>query len=189
MEHKTFALKAEMIGDGYTLSGYASTWALDLQGDRIEPGAFRETLKSGAGSVKFLWQHDQHMPLGKITSLVEDARGLRLTARISKTQLGKDAKILLDDGSIDGLSIGYDAVKASGHNPRVLKEIKLYEVSLVTFAANLGATVTDVKSQDKRRAMLAEMDAMLNDDASIAHQVGQEAKRIKLQEYLKEYSQ
>jgi len=76
---------------------------------------------------------------------------------------GREAYSLLKNGVIDGLSIGFVTIRASrkegrneGLKVRVLEEVNLQEVSLVTFAANPKAKVECVKMFDP------ELDALLN---------------------------
>lgn len=155
MEHKnlTFEIKA-VDYEGRTLEGFAAGIGnLDQGGDIIHPGAFRKTLIERGGRIKFLWQHDPTEPIGKLIEAKEQDSGLFVKAIISDTSRGRDALALLKDGAIGEMSIGYDAVKggtdysktADGATVRNLREIKLYEFSLVTFPMNEAARVTALK--------------------------------------------
>lgn len=130
-------------------TGYASKFGnIDLHGDIVEKGAFLKTVseRMPKGAVKVLWQHME--PLGMPTVLEEDDSGLYVEGKISKTRLGDEAMTLMEDGVVDGMSIGYDVVKDEYdelHGIRRLKELKLYEVSIVTWGANPEAAVTNVK--------------------------------------------
>ena len=118
------------------------------------PGAFRKTLSERGQKVRFLWQHDRTEPIGKILELREDTRGLFIKAVISDTARGRDALALLRDNVGLGLSIGYDAMpggteyvkEADGSTSRLLKELRLWEASVVTFQMNEEATVTALKA-------------------------------------------
>lgn len=139
-------------------AGYASIFGVvDSQNDRMQTGAFRETLKDTANNVRLLWQHNFDEPIGVFTSLQEDARGLYVEGKLLlDVQRAKEAHALLKAGAICGLSIGYVPVKYHidpQTGVRVLEEVALYEVSLVTFPANTQATVQAVKQED----MAAEM--------------------------------
>lgn len=158
MEHKTLAFEIKAIDyTGRTLEGFAAAFGnLDQVGDIIHPGAFRKTLSERGGRIKFLWQHDPTEPIGKLQEAREDQGGLFVKAIISDTQRGRDALALLKDGAIGEMSIGYDTVKGGmdyskdekGNPVRNLREVKLWEFSLVTFPANEMAQVTAVKTQD-----------------------------------------
>lgn len=157
MEHKTLSFEIKAVDyTGRTLEGYAAAFGnLDQVGDIIHPGAFSKTLAERGGKIKVLWQHDPNEPIGKLVEAREEPRGLFVKAVISDTARGRDALALLKDGAIGEMSIGYDAVKGgvdysttSGKSVRNLREIKLYEFSLVTFPANEAAVVTAIKQQD-----------------------------------------
>ena len=81
--------------------------------------------------------------------LKEDTKGLYFEARISDTALGRDVKTLIRDGVLTEFSIGYDPIEfefdATGI--RHLRKVKLWEISIVTWAMNPEATVTDYKQQ------------------------------------------
>lgn len=158
MEHKTLSFEIKAIDyDGRTLEGFGAAFGnLDQVGDIIHPGAFKKTLVERGGKIKFLWQHDPGEPIGKLIEAHEEAGGLFVKAIISDTQRGRDALALLKDKAIGEMSIGYDTVKGGmdyskdtkGNTVRNLREIKLFEISLVTFPANDQAVVTSVKEQD-----------------------------------------
>ena len=83
-----------------------------------------------------LWQHDPAQPIGVWDEVREDARGLWVKGRIlDSVEKGREAAALIAAGAIDGLSIGYRTVKASKNSKgqRLLSELELWEVSLVTF--------------------------------------------------------
>lgn len=147
MERKSIQFKADDIDTSKrTFKGYASTYDLDQGGDIILPGAFKKTLSERADRIKVMWEHFD--PIGKPTLMREEEKGLYVEGAISNTTRGKDTLILMEDGVIDTMSIGYNAVKTSSDKDsnRVISEIKLFEFSLVTFPMNEGAIVTDMKS-------------------------------------------
>ena len=131
-------------------SGYGAVFGnIDNGGDIIEPGAFTKALAAGWERVKILALHnDCWLPIGKPLELREDENGLFLKAKISDTSMGKDIKVLLRDGVLNELSIGYDPVVFEFDEDRIrhLKEVTLWEISVVTWAMNPEATVTDYKS-------------------------------------------
>lgn len=149
MDHKQLQFKAESIDTEHgVFKGFASTSDLDQGGDIIVKGAFGRTLMERKGRVKVLWQHDMDKPIGKPTLLEEREGGLYIEAQLSMTQLGKDAAILLKDGVIDSMSIGY-TVREKDYDQdgiRIIKDLDLFEVSLVSFPMNEKAVITSVKS-------------------------------------------
>ena len=142
--------------DGWTFTGYASTFGnIDEGGDVVLPGAFAYTLKHR--TPKLLWQHDTSEPLGRVLSLREDNQGLVGDFLISRTTRGRDAYILLKDGALDSMSIGYvpDDQEFSDDGIRKLKSVHLYEISLVTIPMNEEALITAVKAAAARVAPAA----------------------------------
>jgi len=150
MERKTFRLKLSNLDDQGVFEGYAGIFAVeDLQNDIIEHGAFKRTIDHSGGSVPILWQHKSDEPIGVGLESREDTNGLYVRGQLNlDTQKGREAYSLLKQGAIKGLSIGYDPVKKEYKDgKRILKEIKLYEYSVVTFPAQPLATVIDVKDE------------------------------------------
>ncbi|HEY0270669.1 MAG TPA: HK97 family phage prohead protease [Sphingomonas sp.] len=133
-------------------AGYAALFdTVDRGGDVIRKGAFARTIASAQG-VPLLWQHRPERPIGRIESLSEDARGLRVIGRLTP-QAGHadEAAALLRDGAVGGLSFGY-RVRAKEQRPphgRTLTDLDLVEVSLVTFPMQPGARVHAVHEEDK----------------------------------------
>lgn len=119
---------------------------------RISPGAFTKTLQENARRIRILYQHNDHMPIGKPTVLKETPDGLYFEAKISQTTIGKDCIILMRDGVIDETSIGFDPIKTEmvvedGLGPvRHIKELRLWEISPVTFAADDKAKIHSIHS-------------------------------------------
>lgn len=159
MEYKSVNFKADDI-EGRIFSGYASTWDKDRGGDIILRGAFAKTLSERADRVKVLWQHSD--PIGKPKAMREDDKGLFVEAHISKTSLGDEALELMRDGVVDQMSIGYSIPAGKSDidedGTRVIKELKLYEFSAVTFPMNEAAIITGVKTIRQAVKMGQELD-------------------------------
>jgi len=152
LEGKAVAIEAKATPEG-VIEGYASLFdEQDTGGDVVRPGAFTKSLAvmaSGNRRVKMLWQHDPSQPIGVWDEVKEDARGLWVKGRIlTAVETGRDALALLTQGAIDGLSIGYRTVKSSrgAKGERLLTELEIWEVSLVTFPMLKTARVDMVKS-------------------------------------------
>jgi len=136
--------------------GYGSIFGnTDLGNDVIQKGAFKRSLrKRGPKQVKLLYQHKTDMPIGVFDEIREDDKGLYVKGRLAlQTQAGREAYELMKMGALDGLSIGFK-VDPKGYNyerrtkRRVIDEVDLMEVSLVTFPMNPKAYVRSVKGQD-----------------------------------------
>ena len=122
-------------------AGYAGLFDIpDADRDTIRKGAFKQTLAARNEPLPLLWQHRPDQPIGVIESVSEDERGLRVVARIDRTD-SRAAK-LLEEGKVSGLSFGYRAREAHrGAQGRELLGIDLFEVSLVTHPLQHGARV------------------------------------------------
>ena len=123
--------------------GYASLWGVaDLNGDVVARGAFAASLaKTGAGGVRMLHQHEGRAAVGVWDQMVEDERGLFVRGRIMDWSAeARFARALSRAGALDGLSIGFRSRRARREGRlRVLVEVELWEVSLVSFPALPGA--------------------------------------------------
>ena len=165
-----FELREGPAGDGMAFSGYAAVFNSDSEPlpftERILPGAFRKSLRS-RNNVRMYLNHDSSMLLAttraKTLRLEEDERGLKVDADLPDTTVGRDLSTLIKRGDVDSMSFGF-SVPARGDkwsddgNVRELKEVKLYEVSVVTGFPAYAATSASVRSLDTL-AQRAQVDA------------------------------
>ena len=157
-----YSFEMKSLGEDGVFAGYASVFNLvDSQQDIVLPGAFARSLKLRDAPVQLLWQHQQDQPIGVIESLTEDKHGLFVRGRLLlAVAQAREAYALLKARAIRGLSIGYQVRRArrdATNGARLLQDLDLREISLVTFPANEAAQVTVVKSQDAAVAALLEM--------------------------------
>lgn len=149
-----------------TFEGYASVFGgVDSYGDTVMKGAYEETLNERDRPVRMRWNHYGEV-VGKWLEMREDEKGLyvkgQLTPGHSKAE---DIKALLKHGAIDGLSIGYFVRDAepNGYGGDNLKQIDLIEISVVEEPADLGATITGIKSAIEKAETLADLERSLRD--------------------------
>jgi HK97 family phage prohead protease len=142
---------ADSAGAG-VFTGYASTFGggPDSYGDIVAPGAFAATLREHKASgtmPALLWAHDTSEPIGVWTDLSEDRIGLKAVGRLTlDVQRARDAHALMRDGALS-ISIGYRTRDAERQkDARVLKNVKLFEASLVPIPANTRAKILSVKA-------------------------------------------
>lgn len=134
------------------ICGYASLFGQpDMRNDVVMPGAFFSTLLNRRPQeIRMLFQHDPTEPVGVWHTIQEDQKGLFVAGRIAReTQRGQDLTVLLEQGAIDGLSIGFKTVKAKSEKStgnRLIVEADLWEISIVTFPMLSGARIQEVKS-------------------------------------------
>ncbi|OYX44439.1 MAG: peptidase U35 [Rhodobacterales bacterium 32-67-9] len=157
------------VTDGCRIEGYASLFGItDHGGDVVVRGAYAKSLarlKAQGRAVKMLWQHDPGQPIGVWDEIAEDGRGLRVKGRIlTEVDKGREAAALIAAGAIDGLSIGYRTVTAEkdAKGQRLLREVELWEVSLVTFPMLPEARV-GAKGDLPADAALRELAAVFED--------------------------
>ena len=109
------------------VSGYGSIFGnLDSDNDIIEKGAYKRTIKNNGKRVKYIYNHQIDKPIGKM-------------------------KELMKYGVIDENSVGIMPIKKDTDDDgiRRIKEVKLYEISAVTLAANDQAKILEVKASKK----------------------------------------
>jgi hypothetical protein len=150
IEHRSFPVpEIRAIGEGQDvkISGYAAIYNLfseDLGGfvEIIQPGAFSNTLKND--DIRDLFNHDPSYIVGRTSSgtlkLTDDSVGLAFEATPPDTQWAQDMIISIQRGDLTQMSFGFrtiaDEWKMVGDKViRTLIEVKLYDVSQVTFPA------------------------------------------------------
>jgi HK97 family phage prohead protease len=156
-KHMAFGLQLKSLDGQGRFAGYASIFdVVDNQRDIMQRGAFSHTLRTRKTDIKLLWQHQQSEPIGIIEQAFEDEYGLYIQGRLLlDVQKAREAMALLKAGAVKGLSIGYSPIRYSiepDTGIRLLAEVELWEVSLVTFPANEAAQVTVVKHADESHA-------------------------------------
>jgi HK97 family phage prohead protease len=148
-------LKIKNVSDSGEFEGYASVFdVVDSYSDVVVKGAFQKTLEAWAerGDLpSVLWQHKMSEPIGPFNEMKEDDHGLFVRGRllIDDDPLAKRAHAHMKAGSVKGMSIGYilkDWEYDSAKGVFLLKEIDLWEVSIVTMPANTEAKITEVKA-------------------------------------------
>ena len=125
---------------------------VDLGKDLVEPGAFTKTIQEHGAEVPLLWQHKTDTPVGKLT-LVDGPDALRVKGQLlMQLPEAQKAYLLIKSGIVKGLSIGYDTVKdAMDGTVRRLKELRLWEGSIVTFPMLPQALITAVKARGETK--------------------------------------
>lgn len=165
-EHQTkayapFAVKQVNVEDR-TFSGLASTWEIDLDEEVVEKGAFAKTLSewrasNGRRIIPLMdWHNRQSVraAFGRLEEAEETDEGLDSTFSVLKSNDGDEYLARIEQGYLNGLSIGFFPIKTKPETRmvdgeereiRVIQEVKLMEVSLVVWGANPGALIDPVK--------------------------------------------
>jgi len=135
-----------------TFTGYASVFdGNDSYNDTILKGAFTNTLIERSRPPLMLFGHDSSKVIGKWVGLSEDDNGLIVKGEFTPGHTeAQNAYASMKHGAIDGLSIGFRIPKGGSEEKddggRILKEIDLAEISVVTMPADDFARVSAVKS-------------------------------------------
>lgn len=132
---------------------YGNSWdVIDSDQEFVEKGAFTKTIREwgpgGRGRIAHLSDHNPTSRIGKMQELVEDEVGLRFVSKLSKNSKGRDALIEYEEGILNEHSIGYDIIgwrRDEDRDALGLTELKLYEISPVTWGANMFTPTVDVK--------------------------------------------
>ena len=150
VKYKNVAFDVKAVTDEGVIEGYASVYGnIDSYGDIVEKGAFKSLFEKDNSVIPILWQHNTREPIGGASSFKEDESGLYMKANlVMEVQKAQEAKALAKAGVVTGLSIGYTVNEYTYNkeeNVTHLTDLKLWEVSLVTFPANTEARVENVK--------------------------------------------
>lgn len=197
MQKKSFDLiyeATEDVADGGEVLAYASTFdrVPDSYGDVVARGAFAKTLadwQASGNPIPLLFGHrtdDPRMNIGSVIEAEEDERGLKIRARFDEeNEIAQYTRKLVREGRLTKLSFAYDTldaapvVLADGTRANELRELKLYEVSLVPIPANEMTEVIEAKDGEHADIVeaLAE-DASVSDAEAVAEPVakGDEAE-------------
>jgi HK97 family phage prohead protease len=149
-------LEVRAAGEGNTIIGYAAIFdspSVDMGfTEFVTRGAFTKTLKDGA-DVRLLLDHEG-APLARTKSgtlrLSEDDRGLRIEADLDPANpLAQTVLSALRRGDMNQMSFAFRTIRDSWNTDRSvreLREVQLYDVSVVTFPA-YEATVAEVRAR------------------------------------------
>lgn len=141
-------------GDTGRFEGYAAIFGnIDLGGDIIERGAFKEFVTNRDGKTVILWQHSTRDPVG-VAKVRQDDKGLAFEGElVMEDPTARKAHAHMKAGSVNGMSIGYDVLDGGAEilnsGIRTLSKLKLWEISPVTFGMNPLAGIDAVKAAAK----------------------------------------
>lgn len=167
MDNGNIFLEIKSVGEDGTFSGIASVYGVqDSYGDIIEKGAFTKTLQENP-EVPILWQHDDSEVIGKGT-VTENGSRIMLSGQLDlEDQTAVKAYRKMKNKLVKGLSIGFMSIKRTfgeedGKYIRRIQELKLMEVSVVTFPALQQAQITSVKSTDELMERITSLENKLS---------------------------
>jgi HK97 family phage prohead protease len=161
-------------------TGYASVWGrVDSYGDTVVKGAFERTMEDRKRMPLMLYQHDSSQVIGKWLNFEEDDYGFRAEGELTRDHsIADDVRASMRHGAIDGLSIGFrmfdDGSEKNEDGGRILKDIDLVEVSVVSMPAETEARIFEVREE-------IEMIESIRDIEAFARRAGfsrNDAKRL-----------
>ncbi len=172
------------------ITGYAAVFNklsddLGYFREKIQPGAFRNTLK--ADDVRALWNHDSNYILGRnrsgTLSLSEDDHGLKIEIDPPDAQWARDLMTSIERGDVDQMSFGFRTITDSwqlvdGEDIRTLIEVKLFDVSPVTFPAYPDTEVGLRSLEEHKKAAGPSTDEGRTEDPSITLGLLQEEDQL-----------
>jgi HK97 family phage prohead protease len=139
-------------GPGMSFRGYAAVFNSDSEPlpfiEQVAPGAFQRSL-GARNNVRMLLNHDTSKVLGATRSgtlrLSEDSTGLMVDADLPPTTYGRDLSISMTRGDVEAMSFGFSVPRggdtwSEDGQRRTLNEVRLHEVSVVTFPAYPSTT-------------------------------------------------
>lgn len=175
LQRRTVEIRAD--SDAAGISGYASHFnSIDSYGTAVKKGAFAKTISERGSKIPVLHNHWSDTVIGMPTELKEDETGLWFNAEIvEETSAGADVMALLRRGVPLGMSFGFETLRSRPveegdnldwsqapewfKNPenqnevRVIEEVRLWEISVVTFPANEMATIDSVRQREQVDAL------------------------------------
>lgn len=123
----------------------------DDWGDIIEKGAFTKMRKKKNGAIRVPLYHDTRMIVGE-AFVEQDSKGLKVKGQLNmELSYAPDAFLLMKDGSLDSMSVGFNILKGGSewsedYSTRKISKAELWEVSIVPFPMNRKAKISNVKS-------------------------------------------
>lgn len=174
MKYLNVAAEYKAIGEAGTFSGYASVFGnIDLGGDIVERGAFKEIVTNNEGKVVSLWQHDSRAPIG-VADVKQDDRGLLFDGSlVMEDPTARKALAHMKAGSVRGMSIGFDILPGGAEilesGLRLLKALKLWEISVVTWGMNPLAGVASAKNFARQVSTIRDFEDFLRDEGGFSN--------------------
>lgn len=167
MDNGQIVLEIKSMDDNGSFTGIASVYGVeDSYGDIIEKGAFTKTIQENP-EIPLLWQHDDSEVIGKGTVTEQNGKVMISAQLDMEDSTAQKAYRKIKNKLVKGLSIGFQSVKKTfgeenGRYIRRIQELKLMEVSIVTFPALAQAQITQVKQRDEIAERLKAVEEQLS---------------------------
>ena len=164
MQYKTISFETKDISinsESRRISGYEAIFGnSDKAGDILVKGCFAKSIQergpesNANDKIIHLWMHNMSEPVGRIVTLIEDEKGLYFEAEIDEIELGDREIKQLESGTLNQFSIGYSYVwdkmeYDSDKDAYIVKEVVLYEISVVSIGCNGETYYTGLKTAEE----------------------------------------
>jgi HK97 family phage prohead protease len=149
MKKQNMRMEIKQVSEDGSFTGVLSLYGnVDLGKDLVEAGAFTKTIKERGDEIPLLWQHKADMPIGRL-KLIDGPDALRVEGQLlMSVQKAQEAYLLMKAGIVKGLSIGFDTLRETmDAGVRKLKELRLWEGSIVTFPMNEACQILSIKGK------------------------------------------
>lgn len=181
MQYKTFSINSKDVNydsESRTISGYAAVFDnKDKAGDILIKGCFSKSIQdrgpesAANDKIIVLWMHDMNEPIGRLTVLYEDDKGLYFEAPIDDVPRGNQAIKQLESGTLNQFSIGYQYVWENCEydaekDAFMVKEVKLHEISVVSIGCNGETEYLGLKSIEDAEKAYEELNAEISEVCS-----------------------
>ena len=181
MQYKTFSFNSKDVNydsESRTISGYAAVFGnKDKAGDILIKGCFSKSIQdrgpesAANDKIIVLWMHDMNEPIGRLTVLYEDDKGLYFEAPIDDVPRGNQAIKQLESGTLNQFSIGYQYVWENCEydaekDAFMVKEVKLHEISVVSIGCNGETEYLGLKSIEDAEKAYEELNAEISEVCS-----------------------
>lgn len=172
IQYKTFSIYAKEVNydnESRTISGYAAIFGnKDKAGDILIKGCFSKSIQdrgpesAANDKIIMLWMHNMNEPIGRITVLNEDDKGLYFEAIIDDVPRGNQAIKQLESGTLNQFSIGYQYVWENCEydaekDAFIVKEVKLHEISVVSIGCNGETEYLGLKTVENAERVYEEL--------------------------------
>ncbi len=176
IHYKDFGFKPEDLKvDGRTVDCYVAVYGnKDRAGDCLIKGCFSKSLSergplSPNPEIAYLWQHEMHTPLGRPLILEERDGGLFASNYHDEIEKANDALVQQKSGTLKFFSIGYnyiwDKIEYDSENDQfIVKELELFEESVVTIACNNSTGIVAIKGSaimEQREELFRETERLI----------------------------
>lgn len=181
MQYKTFSINSKDVNydsESRTISGYAAVFGnKDKAGDILIKGCFSKSIQdrgpesAANDKIIVLWMHDMNEPIGRLTVLYEDDKGLYFEAPIDDVPRGNQAIKQLESGTLNQFSIGYQYVWENCEydaekDAFMVKEVKLHEISVVSIGCNGETEYLGLKSIEDAEKAYEELNVEISEVCS-----------------------